>query len=124
MRLLTFKIGPSRLALKVDSVVSVGLDKSGDKLPKTGALTVDLAGALGLSSGSSPHQAVIKCQHQGRLLEIKADEVLGLENIDQSMHLTWPSALSFLKNFSGVALVSGQTFLTINLDTLLAGKKK
>jgi chemotaxis signal transduction protein len=124
MRLLTFKIGPSRLALKVDSVISVGLDKTGDRSPKTGALTVDLAGALGLSSGSSPHQAIIKCQHQGRLIEIMVDEVLGLENIDQSMHLSWPGALSFLKNFSGAALAGGQTFLTINLDTLLAGMRK
>lgn len=124
MRLLTFKIGQSRLALKVDEVISVGLERSGGEPAKTGALAVDLAGALGLSSGISPHPAIIRCSHQGRSLQIKADEVLGLENIDPSKHLAWPGALSFMKKFSGVALVSGQTFLTLNLDTLLPGKQK
>jgi len=121
MRLLTFKIGPSRLALKVDSVVSVGLVKTGDKMQKADALKVDLAGALGLPSGVTPHPAIIKCNHQGHLLEIKADEVLGLEDIDPDMHLAWPGVLAFLDNYSGVALVSGKSFLSLNLDAILAG---
>jgi hypothetical protein len=124
MRLLTFKIGMSRLALKVDSVISVGLDKTGNNVPKIRDLTVDLAGFLGLTYGSSAHPAIIKCSHQGRLLEIKADEVLGLESIDSSNHLAWPRVLLFLKNYSGVAMINGQSFLTVNLDTLLAGKNK
>jgi hypothetical protein len=124
MRLLTFKIGQSRLALKVDSVISVGLDKTGDKAPETGALTLDLAGSLGLTPGDSPQKAVIKCSHQGLVLEIKADEVLGLENIDSSLHLAWPGVLSFLNKYSGVVMVGGQSFLTINLDSLRTGKEK
>ncbi|MDP2808202.1 MAG: hypothetical protein Q8O74_08740 [bacterium] len=124
MRLLTFKIGPARLALKVDSIISVGLDKKDGGLKKTGSLKVDLAKVLGLAHGESQNQAVIKCSHQSRSLEITADEVLGLEDIDPSRHLAWPGVLAFMDNYSGVALADGQTFLDINLEAILAGLKK
>ena len=124
MRLLTFKIGPARLALKVDSIISVGLDKKDAGVKKSGSLKVDLAKALGLDHGDSPNQAVIKCSHQDRLFEIKADEVLGLEDVDPSRHLAWPGVLAFMDNYSGVALADGQTFLDINLKAILTGFKK
>lgn len=124
MRLLTFKIGPARLALKVDLIVSVGLAKKGDSPQKTGGLKVDLAKVLGLDSSQTSSQAVIKCNHQDRLLEITADEVLGLEDIDPARHLAWPGVLAFLHGYSGVALVGGQSFLTVNLEAILSGLKK
>jgi len=124
MRLLIFKIGPARLAIKVDSVISVGLDKKGDSVTKSGSLKVDLAKALGLNHGESPNRAVIKCSHQNGLFEITADEVLGLEDIDPAKHLAWPGVLRFLDNYSGVAVVAGQSFLSVNLDAILSGLKK
>jgi hypothetical protein len=124
MRLLTFKIGTARLALKVDAIISVGLDKKDEGLRKPGNLKVDLANILGLAHGESQNQAVIKCSHQNRSFEITADEVLGLEDIDPSSHLAWPGALAFMDNYSGVALAAGQTFLDLNLEAILAGLKK
>jgi hypothetical protein len=124
MRLLTFKIGPARLALKVDYIISVGLEKKGEGQNKTGNLKVELAKVLGLACGESQNQAIIKCSHQNKTFEITADEVLGLEDIDSSRHLSWPGILAFMNNYSGVALVSGQTFLDINLEAILTGLKK
>ncbi|MBI4727809.1 hypothetical protein HY768_11445 [candidate division TA06 bacterium] len=124
MRLLIFKIGSARLALKVDSIISVGLDKKDEGLKKSGSLKVDLAKILGLARCESPNQAVIKCSHQDKSFEIKADEILGLEDIDPSRHLAWPGVLSFMDNYSGVALAAGQTFLDINLKAILTGLKK
>ena len=124
MRLLTFKIGPARLALKVDAIISVGLDKKDEGIRKTGSLKVDLAKVLGLAHCQSQNQAVIKCSHQDKFFEITADEVLGLEDIDPSRHLAWPGVLAFMDNFSGVALAAGQTFLYLNLEAILTGLKK
>lgn len=124
MRLLTFKIGPARLALKVDAIISVGLDKKDDGHNKPGSLKLDLAKLLGLSCCGSQNQAVIKCSHQNQSFEITVDEVLGLEDIDPSRHLPWPAVLAFMGNYSGVALAAGQTFLDINLEAILTGLKK
>ena len=124
MRLLTFKIGPARLALKVDAIISVGLDKKNYGLNKPGGLNLDLAKLLGLSCCGSQNQAVIKCSHQNLSFEITADEVLGLEDIDPSRHLPWPAVLAFMGNYSGVALAAGQTFLDLNLEAILTGLKK
>ncbi|MBI5805192.1 hypothetical protein HZA73_04020 [candidate division TA06 bacterium] len=123
MRLLTFKIGPARLALKVDAIISVGLEKKDESLKKTGNLKVDLAKFLGLAHGESKNQALIKCCHQNRYFEITADEVLGLEDIDPSRHLPWPAVLAFMTNYSGVALAAEQTYLDLNLEAILTGLK-
>ncbi|MDO9068124.1 MAG: hypothetical protein Q7W05_06680 [Deltaproteobacteria bacterium] len=124
MRLLTFKIGPARLALKVDSVISVELDKKADGLKRTAGLRVDLANILGLTAGEAANKALIKCRHQDKLFELSADEVLGLEDVSPSRHLAWPGVLAFMKNYTGVVLTSGQTFLALDLDSVLTGLKK
>jgi len=124
MRLLTFKIGPVLLAIKVDSVVSVGVDKRQEDPNKTGGLKVDLSKVLGLGNCASPNPAVIRCSHNNRIFELKADQILGLEDIAPARHLAWPAVLAFMGNYSGVAVVEGKSFLNINLDAVLSGLKK
>lgn len=123
MRLLTFKIGPACLALTVDSVISVELSKKKDGLKRNAGLMVELDRILGLTSGKAQNQAVIKCRHREKLFELLADEVLGLEDVDPSRHLAWPGVLAFMKNYTGVVLMSGKTFLTLDLDSVLTALK-
>ena len=128
MRVLTFTLGPHRLALKTDHVNSVSrhgtqtaLLKSKEKKDLPAIKKINLAEILNINVSSSDR--IINCSYNGKPIELMVEKILGLVESGDEELMAWPALLKKVSIFSGIIMVNSDIYLLLDITKISSVKE-
>lgn len=118
MRILAFTIGQHHLGLPAEQVTSVGkrTDSDGGLSNPLPEAEYNLSQAMDVPAGASDN--AILCNYAGRRINLLAEKIIGLVDLEDGSLNRWPAVLKGIPVFYGVGLTDKAMYLLLDLSKI------